>query len=153
MPSMSASCSLYHSATCCRLARSSSIRDSCASAQCRAQLVEPIVIAEPPVRQPGVEDIAALIPERSEERVPVEAIGDEHPPFAGRHLLVRVEREHTDIAEGSRSPSFVLRADRFAGVFDDEQTVLTSDLIDRFHIGGLAERVNRKDGFELLRRG
>ena len=46
--------------------RSSSITRQLRDAERRAQLVEPIVVAKPPVGQPGVEDIAALISKGSE---------------------------------------------------------------------------------------
>jgi len=122
-------------------------------AQCRAHLIEPIVVAEPRVIEPRIEHIAPLVAERTEEIRPLVVIGDDHAPFAGRDLLVGIESEYCCVLRiaccvlCTDTATFVFRANRFAGVFDDGEIVCARDVEQRIHIGRLAKGVDGEDGF------
>jgi len=60
-------------------------------------------------------------------------------------VLAREEREAAVVADRADAAALVLRTDRLAGVFDDDEVVLFGDRHDRVHIGGLAEEVDRND--------
>src|SRR5215467_1602000 len=64
---------------------------------------------------------------RREARV---ACGDA-PPFAGRHVLVRVEAEDLRVAKASDATPAVLRTDRMCGVLEHAKAVTRRERIQR----------------------
>jgi hypothetical protein len=69
-----------------------------------------------------------------------------HAAFTRGDLFVGVEGENPGIAEGTNMAVADLRADRFAGIFDDEQVVTTRNVEKRSHRGRTAEGVNSNQG-------
>jgi hypothetical protein len=116
-------------------------------AQGGAHLIHPVVVAQAGVAQPPILGIPPLIAQGPEKGLPARPAGDDHPPLAGGHLLVGVEGEDRGVPEGARLAAFVFGPDGLAGVLDHRQTVGPSDFQQRVHVGGLAEDVNRQEGF------
>ncbi len=59
---------------------------------------------------------------------------DHATAFAGSHVLVVVEAERADVADGAELTAFVAAADALAGVLDDDELVPPRDWHDRVHI-------------------
>src|SRR5205807_6251487 len=82
----------------------------------RGDLVEAVVVAEPRVLEPAAAVRPALVGERLEEAPLVLVGGDDHAAFAGRHLLVRIEREDRGPAVRADRPALVRGSERLAGI-------------------------------------
>src|SRR5581483_3441558 len=105
-------------------------------------LVEPLDLADPErgrdVAQAVVEAEAhmlepapglgpALVSERAHQVPLLLGVGDHHPAFAGRELLVRVEGEDARGTAGSDGRPAVFGAERLAGVVDQGEAVAIGD--------------------------
>ena len=89
--------------------------------------------ARPWLRSESIRAFSAGVPERH------------HPALAGRELLVGVEAEDRRIAAPPDGRAVrVPRAERLAGVLDDPEPVPRRDLLERGHVGGVAEDVHRQ---------
>src|SRR6202022_2006910 len=89
-----------------------------AEADCRGHVVEAVVVAKPRMLEPATAVGAALVGERLEEPPFVLVAGDDDPALAGRHLLVRIEREDGRPAVRADLPPLVARSERLARVLD-----------------------------------
>ena len=69
-----------------------------------------------------------------------------HTPFAGRDVLVGIETEDADLAEGAAWPSPVGLAVHFSRVLDERQTVPPSDVQYGIHVCRQAVNVHHKNG-------
>src|SRR5437667_5627752 len=78
-------------------------------------------------------------------------VGRDHPAFAGRDDLPRVEAEHGLVRVGADLAALVLGADRRGGVLYDVEAVTLRDLVDRADIAGEADLVDRHDGLRSPR--
>ena len=77
-------------------------------------------------------------------------VGHDHAALAGRHLLVRVEGEGPRAPERPDRPASQGRADRLAGVVDQQQAVSVGDLLDRVPVGRVPEHVDDHDGLRPI---
>ena len=117
-------------------------------AQGGGHLVQAVVVAEVGVLQPGIADGAALVAQGAHEIGGGGIICDDNPALAGGDLLVGVEGEYAEIANGPGRAALVFGSESLAGVFDDRQLILPGNPQDRVKIGGLTEDVDGQDGFE-----
>ncbi len=67
-------------------------------------------------------------------------------------MLVAVEGEDAEIAEGADAVAAIGGGEGFAGVFDDAEVVFAGKLEDGVHVAGETEDVNRKNGADAARR-
>jgi len=69
----------------------------------------------------------------------------DHAALAGGELLVGVEPEHGRMATPADGrPVGVLSSERLTGVLDDREAVAGRQLLERGHVGGVAEDVDRQ---------
>ncbi len=66
--------------------------------------------------------------------------------FAGGELLVGVEAEDGEVAEGADAALMKFSTDRFAGVFNDDKVVARGKGAEGEHVGGNTEGMNDQDG-------
>src|SRR3989344_9268925 len=85
----------------------------------RAHLVHAVVVAQALVVEPLHVGRAALIAEATEKLVHALAVGYHHASLARRHLFIGVEGKNASHAERAGLHSAVLRAQRFASVFNN----------------------------------
>src|SRR5574337_69313 len=62
-------------------------------------LIEPVVVAEAFVFKPRSRLAPSLIPEAPQPLIPRRIAGHDHPPLAGSHLLIGIERKDGSVAE------------------------------------------------------
>jgi len=90
--------------------------------------------------------ISALIAEASES-VGVElGAGQDGSALSGGDLLVGIEAEDSEIAEGANTTLMKVSADGFAGVFDDHQVMARGKVAKSEHVCGDAKGVDDEDG-------
>src|SRR5688572_13744892 len=77
-------------------------------------------------------------------------VGDDHPAFTGRDVLVRVKAESGDVAERSARPVSISLSDHFGGVFDDAKVVFRGECQDRIHINWKSIDVDCHDRFRAF---
>ena len=99
-------------------------------------MVEPAAV--PVVRAALIAQAAQLLPLLLGVR------GDD-AALAGRHLLVRIEREHGGRPMPPERPATVFRPERLARVFDQRQSVALGDRADRIELTREAEHVDGHD--------
>ena len=87
------------------------------------------------------------------ERAAVEplVIGHHAPAFPGRHILVDLETEGGDVAEGAHAPACHRAARALRAVFEQPQALLLRDGLDRFHVARRAAHVDHHDAGGLGR--
>jgi len=102
------------------------------------------------VVEPVARRAAPLIAQAAQARGVAGVAGQHRAAFAGSDLLVGIEAEDGERAEcahAARIRGFTeLRADRFAGVFHDDQIVPAGDRLECVHVGGDAEGVDDEQG-------
>ncbi len=108
-------------------------------------IAEAIVVAKSFVREPAHAGVAALIAHGLAESGDLVVVGDDHAALAGGDLLVGIEAEDTRVAEAAGHAALVICAERFAGVLDHTQLVLSGDCADAIEVGGLSEHVDRNE--------
>ena len=106
-----------------------------------------VVVAHPLMGQPAGAPAAALITERIAQLGQVFVVGDDHPAFAGGHLLVGIEGKHADVAEGAGFAAVQGRAECLAAVFDDGQTVFLGDIVNLVHTRRVAKDLDGNNRF------
>ena len=114
-------------------------------AERRAHIVESVIEAEPDVLEPTAVVAASLITERPQCEPLLLRVRRDHPAFAGRDLLVRVEREHGARPVRADRRAFVRSAERFTGVLDEREPVLARDRAQLVELARIAEDVDRDD--------
>ena len=114
----------------------------------RATSLEPVVEAEPHVLEPAAGVAAALVAQRAQQPPLLLRVRRDDPALAGRHLLVRIEREDRARPVRADRRALVLRAERLARVLDERETVLLRDRAQRVELARIAVDV---DGDDRLR--
>lgn len=76
--------------------------------------------------------------------------GGDHPPLAGGHVLCGIEAEDADVPDGPGPSAVVLGAVGLAGVLNDQNVPLFSDLHDGVHVAREAVEVDHDYGLRLL---
>ena len=66
--------------------------------------------------------------------------------FASGHVLVEIEAEGADVADGAELASFIAAAHALAGIFDDQELAASRNRHDRIHVAGGAPHMHRNDG-------
>ena len=75
-------------------------------------------------------------------------VGGDHPPFAGRHVLVGEERKTTNVAKRTKPGIIELRrtvSGAMAGVFDEGEVVVPAQLNDLLHARRITAIVHDND--------
>jgi hypothetical protein len=80
------------------------------------------------VLEPGAHLGAALVAHGAAEGGDLVVVGDDHTALAGGHLLIGVEGEGSGIAKGAELATAIVGPEGLAGVVNDAQIVLRSDL-------------------------
>src|SRR5438046_1367745 len=91
------------------------------------------------MRQPA-HAFAALIAERAAIVGKGVIVGDDHPALAGGDLLVGIKRENAGAAERSDRPRARKSAEALAAIFDENQLVLSRDLLNFAHSAWMSKR-------------
>ena len=118
--------------------------------QCTVDITQPIVITYPAMRKPTGTDITTLI---SKSRTTISdflVIRQQYPTLAGGHLLVRVERERTDITQRTHLRPVHLAAQRLAGILNTPQATLLSQLPHLIDARRVPEYLDRQQGLGLV---
>ena len=110
-----------------------------------ADVVDPVVEAEPGVVEPAAAVGAALVAEADEGAPGLLVVRRHDPALAGRHLLVRVEGEDGVDAVRADDPALVLGAERLARVLDQDEAVPLGELAERVELARVAEDVDGDD--------
>ena len=107
-----------------------------------ADVVDPVVEAEPRVVEPAAAVRPALVAEALEQAPGLLRPRRDHAAFAGRDLLVGVEGEDRVLALRADRPPLVDRAERLAGVVDQRDPVPFADRLQFFQLARVAEDVD-----------
>src|SRR5262249_12145301 len=110
-----------------------------------ADVVEPVVEAEPRVVEPAAPVRPALVAEGGEEAPLVFRMGGDHAALAGRHLLVRVEGAHRGRSMRSDRITLVAGAERLTGVVDQRDPVPVADRLQLVELARVAVDVHGDD--------
>ena len=119
--SKEASRSSYAAATAPRRIKISGSRVELRDPQGRRHLVHAVVESEALVLEPRAHRTAALVAHAPALRRQLRVVGHDHAAFARRDLLVGVEGEAPSLPEAPRRAASVRRADRLAGVVDQQE--------------------------------
>ncbi len=123
----------------------------CDSAERGAQLVEAVVEAEARVREPAVEDVAPLVAEAAEERVPRVSSVTIMPPSPVVICLFGIEGEDGGVRRACRSGGPCTRAPIASQASSiTARSVRVGEGEDRVHVRRLTEDVHREDGLQPL---
>lgn len=106
---------------------------------------------EPEIAPDGLVEIlglCAVTPQQFDPGPQRFVVGYHHAAIAERaEIFGREKAETAHIAHRARAPAHRFSADGLGRVFDDAQVVLCADCQNRIHVGTLAEKVYRQDGF------
>ena len=106
------------------------------------ELGEPVVEAEPVVVKPVHVRGPALVALGIDLLLLRRVAERDHPTFASRQLLIRVEAEHGRMAAApDRTAVGVLRPERLARIFDERNV----EPLEARHVGRIAEDVDREN--------
>ena len=111
----------------------------------RRDVVEAIVVTEPPVLEPARRLEPPLVAQRDEQLVLLRRPGRHRPALAGRDLLVRVEREDRRVAVRAERTALVERPERLARILNERQTVLVTDRPQLVDLARIPVDVDRDD--------
>ena len=98
-----------------------------------------LAVAAVPVEVAGVDGAAHALGQ------PVVVDGNA-AAFAAGHVLVVVEAEGADVADGAELAALIAAAHALAGILDDEQVAPPRDVHDRVHVAGRAPHVHGDHG-------
>ena len=79
--------------------------------------------------------------------------GTDGAAFDGRHILVRMETKHHQVAEAADGFVRIARADGMRGIFHDPQSMLRRQSVKVFHIHRQSGEMHRHDGARSSRDG
>ena len=96
--------------------------------------------------EPVVALIPALVAQSADAARQGRIAGDYHATFTGRDLLVGVKGKHRRVPHGAYLATAGFRAQRFAGIFDDQQPMAPGDIEYGRHLRRHPEGVYGNDG-------
>src|SRR2546427_1510207 len=88
----------------------------------------------------------AMIADQAGDRGDRGVVRDQHTPFTGHQILSLLEREYPSVAEYTDPCPLVSRRGRLRAILDHAEPMSSSDLLELFHQGGLAEEVDWNHG-------
>ena len=117
-----------------------------AQADRRADVVDPVVEAEPRVVEPPAAVGPALVAQALEQEPRLLRPGRDDATLARRDLLVGIEREDRVLALSADRPPLVDGAERLAGIVDQCNLMALADRLQFFQLARIAEDVDADDG-------
>ena len=115
-----------------------------------ADIVDAVVEPEPRVVEPAAAVGAALVAQAHKLAPRVLRVRRDDAALSRGHLLVRVEGEDRIDALRAEPAALVLRAERLAGVLDQDEVVLLGQRPERIELAGVAEDVHGDDALRPL---
>ena len=113
------------------------------STQGGAHFIQPVVISQVGMLQPGISGCASLVAQGAHETGRFIIIGNNQSTFPGSNLFVGIEGKNAIITQGTGRAAFIFCPKCLAGIFDNRDIEFIRDFSNRVVVSRLAEDIYR----------